>query len=346
MNDEEKLKFIKKVESLVKPRDVQTIAFFSDFVKLIPKKLQHKWSESGNKDIPYLAFVVEPYSFFLAYKITDTAAAQEMLPEGYELVEASLLKNGKKFHMVIASVFSARTSAFTGVRAEFYIIARNKETGLVSWIISEYDTNTNSHDPAQGFGGHTADPAVLTINDQNELIVDVRKKIKKKKGNKNREDRKEIVLTADLRNGKIRELDYSLWIEGNLSVDYGGELKSESKPFPLIFDPEMLREGTYLPIQDVKVTSNTYLSCIIDSLNPIEALVFPFAQHFVVKQDAKIHEIKTENDLKSHVKAFIERTDFKVMSGDDIKKPIFISMCISGLISTGLIIFLLIMVFR
>ena len=132
MNKEEKLKFIKKVESLVKPRDVQTIAFFSDFVKLMPKKLQRKWSESGNKNIPYLAFVVEPYSFFLAYRITDTSAAQEMLPEGYELVETSFLKDGEKFPMVIESVFSARTSAFAGIRAEFYIVARNKETGLVS----------------------------------------------------------------------------------------------------------------------------------------------------------------------------------------------------------------------
>ena len=345
MNSEEKLKFIKKVESLVKPRDVQTIAFFSDFVKLMPKKIQRKWSESGNKKIPYLGFIVEPYSFFLAYKITNTEAAQEMLPNGYELVDASFLKNGEKFPMVIASVFSARTSAFTGIRTEFYIIARNKETGLVSWIISEYDTNTNSHDPAQGFGGHTADPAVCTINDQNELIVDVRKKIKKKKRRKNREEEKEFILIADLNNGKTKELDHSLWIEGNLSVDYGGDLKSESKPFPLVFDPEMLRKGIQLPIQDVKVTSNTYLSGIIDPLNPVDVLVFPFTQHFVVKQDANIHEIKTESDLISHMKTFIERTDFKTMSGDDIKKPILRSMFISMLISTGLIIFLLIKVF-
>lgn len=346
MNKEDKLSFIKKVESLVKPRDIQTIAFFSDFVKMMPKKLQRKWSESGNKDIPYLAFVVDPYSFFLAYKITDTTAAQKMLPEEYELVEASFYKNGEKFPMVIASVFAARTSAFAGVRAEFYIVARNKETGLVSWIITEYDTNTNSHDPAQGFGGHTADPAVFTIDDQHELIVDVRRKIKKKKRSKNPENDREFVLKADLKNGQTRELDYSLWIEGNLSVDYGGELKSDSKPFPLIFDPEMLRKGTQIPIQDVKVSINSYLKGIFDPLQPVDALVFPFTQHFVVKQDAKMHEIKTESDLVSHMKTFIERTGFKTMSGDDIKKPIFRSMFISNLVSMGLIIFLLIMVLR
>lgn len=346
MDKQDKLKFIKKIESLVKPKDVQTIAFFSDFVKLMPKKIQRKWSESGNKDIPYLAFVVEPYSFFLAYKITDIAAAQEMLPEGYELVEASFLKNGEKFPMVIASVFAARTSAFAGVRAEFYIVARNKETGLVSWIITEYDTNTNSHDPAQGFGGHTADPAVLTLDDRNELIVDVRKNIKKKKRNKNPDNGREFVLTANLKNGETRDLDHSLWIEGNLSVDYGGELKSESKPFPLIFDPEMLRKGTQIPIQDVEVSANSYLSGIIDPLKPVDAVVFPFTQHFIVKQDAKMGEIKSENDLESYIKTFNERTGFKTMKGDDIKKPILRSMFISNLFSMSLIIVLLYLLLR
>jgi hypothetical protein len=346
MNKEEKLQFIKKVESLVKPKDVQTIAFFSDLVKLMPKKLQRKWSETGNKDIPYLAFVVDPYSFFLAYKITNTVAAQEMLPEGYELVEASFLKDGEKYPMVIASVFTARTSAFAGIRAEFYIVARNKETGLVSWIISEYDTNTNSHDPAQGFGGHTADPAVFTLTDQHDLIVDVRRKIKKKKRNKNQENGKEFILTANLKNGEARELDYSLWIEGNLSVDYGGDLKSDSKPFPLIFDPEMLREGIQIPIQDVKVSANTYLNGIIDPHNPVEALVFPFTQHFIVKQDAKMGEIKSESDLESYMKTFIERTGFKTMKGDDIKKPVLRSMFISNVITVSIIIFLLYLVLR
>jgi hypothetical protein len=337
MEKNNRVKFIKKVESLVNPHDVQTISFFSEFNKLLPKKIQDKFMESGNKNIPYMGFIVDPYSFFLAFRIRDEKSASLMLPEGYELAKASFFKTGEKFPMVIASVFTARTSAFAGMRVEFYIIARHKESGMLSWIISEYDTNTNSHDPAQGFGGNTCETAVYTTTEQQELIVDIKSKIRKKTG-----DNREFILTASLRNGEVREVDHSLWIEGNLSVGYGGELKSDTKQFPLIFDPEMLREGTYIPIEDVKITSNSYLHGIIDPLNPVTAAVFPFAQHFVINQHIEENQIKTESDLEFHIKTFLERTGFKTMKGDDIKKPILRSMFISNLISTGLIIFLLV----
>ena len=108
----------------------------------------------------------------------------------------------------------------------------------------------------------------------------------------------------------------------------------------------MLREGIQIPIQDVQVTANTYLNGIIDPNNPVEALVFPFTQHFIVKQDAKMGEIKSESDLESYMKTFIERTGFKTMKGDDIKKPILRSMFISNIITVSIIIFLLYLVLR
>ncbi|MHA2357789.1 MAG: hypothetical protein ACXABK_03340, partial [Candidatus Heimdallarchaeaceae archaeon] len=215
---EENRMFIEKTESLVKPRDVTGISFFSDLNRKLPKKIQHAFMKSGKKKVPYMGFIVDPYCFFLSYKITNTSAAQEMLPEGYELVEVSLFKGDEKSPMVIAGVFSARTSAFIGVRAEFYIIARNKESGLISWIICDYETNTNSYDPKYGFGGYTADQALFTTSPFGELLVDIR--------NSTRD--KEFSLSVDIKKGKTMELDESLWIEGNLSVDYGGEVKGDS----------------------------------------------------------------------------------------------------------------------
>jgi hypothetical protein len=150
MDQGENKNFIKKTESLVKPEDVTAISFLSGFSKALPKKTQHKFTESGKRGIPYMGFIVDPYGLFLCFKITNTSAAQEMLPDGYELAEVSFFKNDVKFPMAIASVFTARTSGFIGMRVEFYIIARNKETGLISWIICEYETNTNSYDPKNG----------------------------------------------------------------------------------------------------------------------------------------------------------------------------------------------------
>ena len=126
MDQEEYRNFAKKTESLVKPKDVTAISFLSSFSASLPKKTQHKFTKSGQKRIPYMGFIVDPYSLFLCFKITNTSAAQEMLPDGYEIAETSFYKNDAKIPMAIASVFTARTSGFIGMRVEFYVIARNK----------------------------------------------------------------------------------------------------------------------------------------------------------------------------------------------------------------------------
>ena len=120
--------------------------------------------EKGSKKIPYMGFIVDPYCLFLAYRINDSDKAQSMLPDEYELAETSIFQDDQKYPMVIFTAFSARTSAFIGVRLEMYIIARNKKSGLLSWIISDYETDTNSHDPKNGFCGYTCKPAIFTDN--------------------------------------------------------------------------------------------------------------------------------------------------------------------------------------
>ena len=333
MNHEEYRNFAKKTESLVKPKDVTAISFLSSFSKSLPKKTQHKFSQSGKKKIPYMGFIVDPYSFFLFFKITNTSAAQEMLPDGFDLAEASIFKKDAKFPMAIASVFTARTSGFIGMRVEFYIIARNKETGLLSWIICDYETNTNSYDPKSGFCGYTCDPAVYTTTHFGELLVDI----------KNRKKNKEFIVSVDLDKGDSRELDESLWIEGNLIVDYGGELKSNlSEPFSLLFDPNMVKKAVNIPVEQVSIKANSYLGNIIDSFKPVNALIFPYSQHFIIKQDLKKYEVKNQKELDLQTKDFLNRTGFKIMSGNDIKKPIYAMVLISYLVLISIIIFLLI----
>ena len=332
MNQEEYRNFAKKTESLVKPKDVTAISFLSSFSKSLPKKTQHKFTKSGQKRIPYMGFIVDPYSLFLCFKITNTSAAQEMLPDGYEIAEASFFKNDTKFPMAIASVFTARTSGFIGMRIEFYIIARNKETGLLSWIICDYETNTNSYDPKNGFCGYTCDPAVFTTTYSGELLVDI----------KNPTKNKEFVVSVDLEKDGSRELDEALWIGGNLIVDYGGELKSDfSEPFSLLFDPNMVKEAVNIPLEHVSIKANSYLDNIIDPIKPVNALIFPYSQHFIIKQDLPKHAVKNQNDLDLQTKSFLSRTGDKTMSGEDIKKPIYGMIKISYLVLIGIIVYLL-----
>jgi len=333
MNQEEYENFVKKTESLVKPQDVTGISFLSSFSKSLPLKTQHKFTESGKGKIPYMGFIVDPYGFFLSFRITNTSAAQEMLPDGYELAETSFFKNDTKIPMVIASVFTARTSGFIGMRAEFYIIARNKETGMLSWIICDYETNTNSYDPKNGFCGYTCDPAVFATTYSGELLIDI----------KNQSNDKEFILTADLEKGDTKELDQSLWLEGNLIVDYGGELKSDfSEPFSLIFDARMVKEAVNIPLKYVSIKSNSYLANIIDPLKPVNSLVFPYSQHFIIKQDLQKFALKNQEDLDLQIKTFLSSTGFKTMSAGDIKKPIYGMIFLSYIVLISIIVLLFI----
>jgi hypothetical protein len=332
MDQEEYRKFAKKTESLVKPQDVTAISFLSSYSASLPKKMQHKFTKSGQKRIPYMGFIVDPYSLFLCFKITNTSAAQEMLPEGYELAEASFYKNDAKFPMAIASVFTARTSGFIGMRIEFYIIARNIETGLLAWIICDYETNTNSYDPKNGFCGYTCDPAVFTTTHLGEIMVDI----------KNSTYDKEFVVSVNIEKGNSRELDEALWIEGNLTVDYGGELTSEfSDPFSLLFDPNMIEKAVNIPLEHISIKANSYLSNIVDPSKPEYAAFFPYSQHFIIKQDLPKNAVKNQEDLELQTKTFLSRTGDKAMAGSDIKKPIYGMMILSYLLLGSVIVYLL-----
>lgn len=329
--------FAVKTEALVKPEDITAISFLGDFNRILPKKIQDSIMEKGSRSIPYMGFIVDPYCFFLAYGVKDREAAQALLPPGYDLADAAVFEGQKPQPLAIFSTFTARTSAFAGFRLEVYLIARNRETGLMSWIICDYDTNTNSHDPKNGFTGYSCDPALFTTTPQGELLVQVQSR---------KRDRK-FELTAPLQGHDFRKLDQALWVEGNLSVDYGGEVKDPtSKSFGLIFDPALMEQALEVPLDQVKIQANSYFSEIIDGEKPLCAALFPYSQHFVIRQDMARQELLSEKDLRKEVDLFLSRSGYKTMKGDDLKKPILRSMMISTLVMWSLLAVLLVLALR
>jgi hypothetical protein len=330
---EENRSYIKKSESLVKPRDITAISFLGDFNKYLPKKVQRTIIRKGSAKIPYMGFIVEPYCFFVSFRIQDRAAARAMLPDGYELADASIFKNAAKHPLAIISAFSARTSAFMGMRLECYIVGRNKKTGAMSWIIVDYETNTNSHDPKNGFCGYTGDPAIHTTTPYGELLVDV----------KGSAGGRGFAARANLHAGALEELDEELWVEGNMSVDYGGALKDESSvPFSLIFDPVLMEKAMRIPRDRIEIEANTFLKEIIDPKQPESAAVFPYSQHFIIRQEPQEQRIARKEDLLREIRTFLDRDGLKTMSGDDLKRPLFRGMVISFLVNLGIIVFLLV----
>ncbi len=333
MKKEENRSFIKKSESLTKPRDITAISFLGDFNKYLPKKVQRSILRKGSAKVPYMGFIVEPYCFFASFRIRDRAAAQAMLPDGYVLADTSIFRNGEKHPLVILSAFSTRTSAFMGMRLECYIIARSRETGSMAWIIVDYVTNTSSHDPKNGFCGYTGDPAIHTTTPYGEVLVDVRGPAG---GGK-------YAARADLNAGMMEELDEELWVDGNMCVDYGGALKDDTSiPFSLIFDPMMMEKALRIPPESVEIETNTFLSSIIDPKRLESAAVFPYTQHFIIRQEPQERKIARTEDLSREIQTFMDREGVKAMSGDDLKRPLFRGMAVSFVVNLGIIVFLLV----
>ncbi|MBN2619007.1 MAG: hypothetical protein JXR64_11910 [Spirochaetales bacterium] len=334
MNKTENMDFIIKTESLVKPQDVTAISFLGDFNKLLPKKSQDKIMKKGSKLIEYMGFIVEPYAFFIAYEIKDKEKAQEYLPQDYELVETSIFEGGEKKNLLIVSAFTARTSAFIGTRLEFYLIAKNINTGITSWIIADYETNTNSHDPKNGFCGYSSDSVVFTTTPYGELIADFKSK-----------NNRIFSSICNIKDGDWEILDQNLWVEGNLSIDYGGVLKDESSEnFSLIFDPFLMKEAINIPLDNLNIGANTFFNDIIDPHNPVTCAIFPYSQHFVIKQDLKEGELTKEDQLEGFINRFVHSKNLKTMAGDDIKKPIIKGLIITWILNIAVIGFLVLKV--
>jgi hypothetical protein len=285
------LRYVKTTEEMILPEQVARVNQASSFLRKLPLWLQKYIAKKGSVKNPYMGFVVEPYSFFLAYEIVDAEAASRLLPSGYRLVPVSMFAGEKPRLAAIIGAFNIHTSVFWGSRLETYLIAENEKTGLMSWIIADYETNTNSFDPGRGFTGPTTAHSVITTTYRGEVVVDVRGKASGRR----------LSLTADLRGAPRADLNPRLWIEGNLSVDYGGSLDSgDTPPFGLIFDPGEMGSALKPTLDSLRFQESSLNAVFLDSL-PFEAACFPFAQHFVTTSMPEDIGIRDANGLEEAV---------------------------------------------
>lgn len=290
MKIEELRRYIRASEKMVVPAQVANITQGSAILRKLPLKLQQYIANRGARTNPYMSFIVEPYAVFLAFEITDAEAAEQLLPPDYSLFPAAMFGDTSPRPCAIVGAFNVHTSVFWGSRVEFYLIAENCETGLLSWIIVEYESNTHSYEPSKGFIEPSTSHSVVTTSYRGEIIVDI----------ESAQSNNGLVLVADLNNGVLTELDQRLWVEGNLSVDYGGELQQSTKPFSLIFDPQEMARALKLPLDDISLCLNTFGEGMLDP-TPFEAACFPYAQHFVTTSVPTATTMRTAEDLEQAV---------------------------------------------
>lgn len=298
MRPEELRRYIKATERAVVPATVATRVQGIGILRRLPRWLQRTIIDRGSRTDPYMSFVVEPYAVFLAFEVVDPAAAERLLPPGYSLRPSAMFADTDKRLCAIVSAFNVHTNVFWGSRVEFYLVAENRETGLLSWVIEEYESNAHSYDPSRGFTLPSTSHSVVTTSYCGEIIVDVA----------GRASGNGLVLTADLTSASPARLEQRLWVEGNLSVDYGGELQQSTKPFSLVFDPGEMAQALKLPLDDISLCTNTFGRGMLDP-QPFEAAVFPYAQHFITTSFPTGTSLRTAEDLENAVRELSEELD-------------------------------------
>lgn len=286
--------FITRTEAMVSPRDVGKLYQRAEMLAKLPIPLQQWIVDRAGGDAE-IGFVVEPYCFFLAHEIVDEAAATALLPPDYELAPSAIFEGTAPRHCGILGAFNVHTSVFWGSRVELYVIARNTRTGMLSWIICDYESNTISYDPGQGFSGATTSRSVITTSHRGEVIVDVQ----------SAERPNLLTCVAGLEAASMHPLDQPLWIEGNLSVDYGGRLmEPDSTPFGLVFDPGEMERALRVPLDAVTIEANTFGASFLDP-EPFESACFPYAQHFLTTSFPEESAIRDRAGLEAAVAASI-----------------------------------------
>lgn len=285
-------RFVTHTERKVSPREVAKLYSRAEQLAKLPLPVQ-RWIVSHAGGDPYVGFVVEPYCLFLAYEIQNVPAAQAQLPPGYELVPTTMFAGEDPRYCAILGAFTVHSSVFWGSRVELYLIAENTRTGMLTWVICDYESNTISYDPGQGFSGATTSHAVITTSHAGDVIVDVQSKA----------GTNQLVVTAPLPGASMRALDQRLWIDGNLSVDYGGHLMdAESVPFGLIFDPGEMEQALQIPVDAVTVEANTFGAGFCAG-EPFEIACFPYAQHFLTTSYPQASQIVDQAGLVDAVHA-------------------------------------------
>jgi hypothetical protein len=170
-NDE---RFIKGVERLISPMDVSSLLFFQRLKRMLPLSLFKRLLNRASKRTPHIGFVIEPYSLFLFFKLRDIEYAKSLLPDRHELAEAKVFADDDPGYYLGIGNLSTRASSFWGIRQESYLIARDKRSGLLSWIFIDILSNTIIALPSKGIADPNCKKAVFTTSSKGGVFLDLK----------------------------------------------------------------------------------------------------------------------------------------------------------------------------
>ena len=292
------LEYAKGVEKLVDPMAVGTSHYMQTRLKKLPVWLQRKIVTSATKKANKMPFVVEPYCSFLFYEIPDPTKVQKFMPDGFVPAKAAVFEGGPEKYYGIVSMFRIHTSVFWGARAEYYLVAENTATGLLSWVMMDYISDSISYDEKHGLKSPDVKAAVMTTTCEGDFVCDM----------KSLDGKKKVKCQANLMKAKMKPLNQRLWIEGNTSIAYGrlaGE--ADGDLFSLTFFPEEMKQALEVPLADVVVAEAVTATTGRFGAVLERVACFPFAQHMLSDAPGQQTHYGNEAALRKAVEAI----DFK-----------------------------------
>ena len=180
-------------------------------------------------------------------------------------------------------------------------MVENTKTGLLSWVMMDYISDTISYDEKHGLKSPDVKAAIMTTTCEGDFVCDM----------EDMDGRKYAKYIANLKNAKMQKLNKRLWIEGNTSIAYGrlaGE--ADGDLFSLTFMPEEMTEALNVPMVDVVEAKATTSSGKID-VKLDKVVSFPYAQHMLSDSPGTHTHYGSEEALRSAA----EKIDFKKIKG-------------------------------
>jgi len=326
-NDE---KFIKGVESLIKPMAVSNLLFFQRLKGLLPPLLMKKMLLRASKNTPLIGFVIEPYSLFLFFKLKDFEYAKSMLPDRYELAKTKIFADEEPDYYMGIGNLNTRASSFWGMRQESYLIATDKETGLLSFIFIDILSNTLIAMPQNGIDDPNCKKAIFTTSARGEVFLH----FIENKTNRG------LQFSGSIKRGRMRKLYQSLWLMGNTSIAFSKKHNDgDDNPFAVIFDPAEVEEALDIPVEDIQIAENTLFPGLAHS-EPSRVVCFPFAQHYIADSPGCRTIVRDREDLIDKYNKLGDPGRLKVFSAWTIIKQVSAGIALAVLITLLLYFFL------
>lgn len=280
--------FARGTEQLTNPITIGKVHYLQHWLHKLPTFLQRKIILSASRKSSKMGFVVEPYAFFLFYEIEDLEAANRLLPDGFKVAKSRVFEQDPERYYGIVSLFRLHTSTFWGARSEFYVVAKNVDTGLTSWVILDYVSDTISYDHKNGLRSAEAEEAIITTTYEGKFLADIT----------NKNNGRRIACSANLSKAQTKTLDEKLWIEGNTSIAYGRELAEKGDLFSLTFLPEEMAKAWEVPLDNIQLTENSWYPEIFGGRLQ-QAACFPFAQHMLSDSPGNSTHYGSKSKLRS-----------------------------------------------